>query len=85
MIMPFFELEVLDYIREPEVDALFTHFINWYKRPHGNLALDYWKCLSSEKREIVHSKSGNNEINVRALYTKINQNPLLRIGSNQYR
>jgi len=77
MIMPFFELEVLDYIREPEVDALFTHLISEYQGPADDLAIDYWQCLSLEKREVVHSKSGKNELNVRALYSEVTQNPLL--------
>jgi len=77
MIMPFFELEVLDNIREQEVDALFTHFICEYQGPAENLAVDYWQCLSLDKREVVHSKPGNNEINVRALHAEVAQNWLL--------
>jgi len=46
MILAFFELPVLDCIREPEVDAMFTHFITEYKAPADNLAVDYWKCLN---------------------------------------
>jgi hypothetical protein len=77
MIMPFFELEVLDYIREQEVDPLFTHFISEYQGPADNLAVDYWQCLSLDKREVAQSKPGNNKTNVRALHTEVTQNQLL--------
>jgi len=78
MIMSFFEMSILDRIREREVDALFTHFIGEYKGNDDNLAFDYWKCLSSEQKDKVHSKSGSNEMNVKALYTEVNQNTLLK-------
>jgi len=37
-------------IREPEVDARFTHFVNGYKGPVDDLANDFWACLKEEKK-----------------------------------
>jgi len=61
MIMPFFDVEVLDYIREPEVDARFIHFTNEFKDPDNNLKFDYWECIKLQRRKEVDSKSGNDK------------------------
>jgi len=77
MIMPFFEWEMMDDILEPEVDALFTHFIDQYKGSVDNLAIDFWLCLKQEERE-VSSTSGDNDEDIRNLHTEVNQNPWLK-------
>jgi len=76
MIMPFFELEVLDYIREPEVDALFIHFMNEFKDPDDNLKFVYWECIKLHRRKkliqnLVMIKKCKN------LHTEVTKNPLL--------
>jgi len=50
MIMSLFELKFMVNITEPEVDALFTHFINEFKEPVDDLATDFWDCLKEEKK-----------------------------------
>jgi len=64
-------------IREPEVDALFTHFIDEYKGPVDRLAVDFWECLKQEKR-VVSSTSNDNDTNIKRLYREVTQNPWLR-------
>jgi len=63
-------------ILEPEVDALFIHFIDQYKGPLDNLAIDFWVCLKDEEK-VVSSTSGDNDEDIRNLHTEINQNPWL--------
>jgi len=60
MIMPFFEWEIMRDILEPEVDALFNHFIDQYKGLVNNLAIDFWVCLKEEEN-VVSSTSGDND------------------------
>jgi len=68
MIMPFFELEIMANIRELEVDALFTHFINEYKGPADNLAVDFWECLKQKNKAVSSTSNDNdNDTNIKNL------------------
>jgi len=64
-------------IPEQEVDALFIHFINQYKAPFDNMAIDFWVCLKEEE-EVVSSTSGDSDEDLRNLHTEVSKNPLLR-------
>jgi len=66
MIMPLFELKIMVNIQEPEVDALFTHFINEYNGPVDGLAIDFWDCLKEEKK-IVTSTSNDIDEDIKKL------------------
>jgi len=77
MLMPFFEWEMMGDIPEQEVDALFIHFINQYKGPFDNLAIDFWVCLKEEEK-VVSSTSGDNDEDLRNLHTEVSKNPLLK-------
>jgi len=76
MIMPFFEQEIMDNILEAEVDAIFTHFIDQYRGPVDNLAIDFWVCLKEEKK-VVSSTCGDRDEDIRNLHIEVNQNPWL--------
>jgi len=39
-------------ILEPEVDAIFIHFIDHYQGPLDNLAIDFWVCLKVEENVV---------------------------------
>jgi len=41
LILPFFQQQVLDKVKEAEVDALFTHFLNECDLEGYNTAGDY--------------------------------------------
>jgi len=77
MMMPFFEWEMMGDIPEREVDALFIHFINQYKGPFDNLAIDFWVCLKEEEK-VVSSTSGDNDEDIKNLQTEISKNPWLK-------
>jgi len=77
MIMPLFELKIMANIREPEVDALFTHFINEYKGPVDDLATDFWDCLKEEKK-IVTATSNDIDTNIKNFHKEVTQSPWLR-------
>jgi len=77
MLMPFFELEMMGEIPEREVDALFMHFINHYKGPFDNLAIDFWVCLKEEEK-VVSSTSGDSDEDLRNLHTEVSKNPWLK-------
>jgi len=77
MLMPFFEWEMMCSITESEVDALFNHFIDQYNGPVDNLAIDFWVCLKDEKK-VVSSSSGDNDVDIKNLFTEVIQNPLLK-------
>jgi len=64
-------------ILEPEVDALFTHYINEYKGPVDDLFVDFWDCLKQEKK-FVSSASNNNDRNIKNNYNEVTQSPWLR-------
>jgi len=51
----------LDYIREPEVDALFIYFMNEFIDPDNNLKFVNWECIKLQRRKEVDSKSGNDK------------------------
>jgi len=67
MLMPFSEWELMDNIPEQEVDALFIHFIDQYKGPLDNLAIDFWVCLKEEEK-VVSATS----------HTEVSKNPCLK-------
>merc|ERR1719193_827641 len=77
MIMPLFVLKIMVYIRHPEVDALFTHFINEYKGPVDDLAIDFWDCLKEEKK-IVSATSNDIDTNIKNFHKEVTQSPWLR-------
>jgi len=52
---------------------LFDHFIDQYKGPLDNLALDFRVCLK-DKEKIVSSTSGDSDEDIRNLHTEVNQN-----------
>jgi len=64
---------------EPEVVALFIHFIDQYKGPVDNLALAFWMFLKDEEM-VVSSTSGDNDEDIKKpqYRGKFNQNPWLR-------
>jgi len=64
-------------IPEKEVDALFIHFINRYKGPFDNLAIDFWVCLKEEEK-VVSSTSGDIDEDLRNLHTEVSKNPWLK-------
>jgi len=71
MIMPLFELKIMANIQEPEVDALFTHFIDEYNGPVDGLAIDFWNCLKEEKK-IVTSTTKDIDENIKKLSIRRN-------------
>jgi len=77
MVMPFFKWEMMDDISEQEVDSLFIHFINLYKGPFDNLAIDFWVCLKEEEK-VVSSTTGDSDEDLRKLHTEVTKNPWLR-------
>jgi len=77
MIMQLFGLKIMVNIREPEVDALFTHFINEYKGPVDNLATDFWDCLKEEKT-MVTATSNDIDSNIKNFHKDVTQSPWLR-------
>jgi len=76
-IMPLFELKIMVNIREPEVDALFTHLINEYKGPVDDLETDFWDCLKEEKK-IVTATSNDIDSNIKNFHKEVTQSPWLR-------
>jgi len=77
MIMSLFELKFMVNITEPEVDALFTHFINEFKEPVDDLATDFWDCLKEEKK-IVTATSNDIDSNIKNFHKEVTQSPWLR-------
>ena len=77
MLMPFFEQEMMGDILEQETDALFIHFINQYKGPFDNLAIDFWVCLKEEEK-VVSSTSGDTDEHLRNLHTEFIKSPWLK-------
>jgi len=67
----------MDDISEQEVDSLFIHFINLYKGPFDNLAIDFWVCLKEEEK-VVSSTTGDSDEDLRKLHTEVTKNPWLR-------
>merc|ERR1719474_1422319 len=51
LILPFFQQQVLDKVKETEVDALFTHFLNNCDLDGYNTSGDYWVCLDKLKKD----------------------------------
>jgi len=58
LIPPFFELRVLDRVKEAEVDALFTHFLNECNLVGYDVAGDYWLCVDRIKRKNAGYRDG---------------------------
>jgi len=77
MIALLFELKIMDNIRDLEVDALITHFINEYKGPVDDLATDFWDCLK-EENTIVTATSNDIDSNIKNFHKEVTQSPWLR-------
>jgi len=58
LIPLFFELRVLDRVKEAEVDALFTHFLKECNLEGYNVAGDYWLCVDRIKRNNAGYRDG---------------------------
>ena len=74
--MPFFQQQVLDKIKEAEVDALFTHFLKECDLEGYNIAGDYWICVDRLKQEKTGYTHGG--LTTKEFFEEVKKNTLLK-------
>merc|ERR1719474_374737 len=76
LILPFFQQQVLDKVKEAEVDALFTHFLNECDLQGYNTAGDYWICLDRLKKDQPGYRNGG--FTIEEFFQEVKKNSILK-------
>ena len=76
LILPFFQQQVLDKVKETEVDTLFTHFLNECDLEGYNTAGDYWICLDRLKKDQPGYRNGG--FTIEEFFKEVKKNFILK-------
>jgi len=76
LIMPFFQQEILDKVKEAEVDALFDHFLKECDLEGYNTSGDYWICLDKLKKDKPGYRHGG--FTIEEFYKEVKKNSMLK-------
>jgi len=76
LIEPFFQQQVLDRVKEAEVDALFTHFLKECDLEGYNTSGDYWMCVDKLKKDKENYRDG--AYTTKKFFEEVKKNTILK-------
>jgi len=76
LIEPFFQQRVFDKVKEAEVDALFTHFLEKVDLEGYNTAGDYWVCVDKIKKDKPGYRQGG--FTTQEFFEEVKKNSILK-------